>query len=150
LSKNNSYAPWQAYGNSKLANILYTRELSRRLKEAEASTSDYKGVSAFVLHPGACRTELGRYIVDPESIPKYLLPIVGAIALPLVYITKSSEQGAQTQIFLAASKTLTKQDSGLYFDNSKRASTSKAAEDGDMASWLWNESENLTKLKYPF
>jgi len=60
-----SYAPWPAYGNSKLANVLFTRELARRLKQAGNDDT-----VTFSLHPGACRTELGRYIVDPKSIPK--------------------------------------------------------------------------------
>ena len=81
LAEPNAYAPWQAYGNSKLANVLFTRELANRLK----SNSN---VVTFSLHPGACRTELGRYIVDPSSIPKFLYPVVGVAALPLVYFTK--------------------------------------------------------------
>lgn len=153
LDRNNSYNPWLAYGNSKLANILFTKELSKRLKASNNKDKDsfYSSISTFCLHPGACRTELGRYIVDPATIPKYLLPIVGAIAFPLVYFTKSPKQGAQTQIYLAASSKVTSADSGEYFDNNQRSSAlSNAAKDDDLAAWLWNESENLTKTKFPF
>ena len=94
---------------------------------------------------GGCRTELGRYIFDPESVPTYLYPVAGLAAAPLVYFTKSAEQGAQTQIYLAASNELDlSRDSGKYFDNSRVAATSEAAMNVDTASWLWKESERLT------
>ena len=48
LEKAGSYAPWSAYGNSKLANILFTRELAKRLKNSDK----YSNVGTFTLHPG--------------------------------------------------------------------------------------------------
>lgn len=55
LKADGSYGPWPAYGNSKLANILFTRELNRRLVE----TGNPSRIVSVCLHPGACRTELG-------------------------------------------------------------------------------------------
>jgi NAD(P)-dependent dehydrogenase (short-subunit alcohol dehydrogenase family) len=97
LQAPDAYSPWPAYGNSKLANILFTRQFAAL--EAERGGS----IVPLTLHPGVCRTELGRYIVDPDKIPKALAPVLGVVASPLLYATKSARLGAQTQIFLAAS-----------------------------------------------
>ena len=77
FEKEGTYSAWPAYGNSKLANILFTRELNRRLRE---KSSD---IITTVCHPGACRTELGRYIFDPASTPAYLAPVLGVALSPL-------------------------------------------------------------------
>ena len=102
------YQPWPAYGNSKLANILFTKELAKRFPSS--------GVLPLVCHPGVCRTELGRYLFDPNDIPPALAPVLGVIGTivgaPAIYLTKSSEQGAQTQIFLSASSKLSQADAG--------------------------------------
>ena len=143
LEKPKAYTPWGAYGNSKLANVLFTRELARRLSDSSRSESDSR-IATFTLHPGVCRTELYRYLTD---IPKILYPLVGAVALPAIYLTKSAKQGAQTQIFLAASNKINPAaDSGKYFDNSREVSTSKAAQNMETASWLWQESARLTGI----
>lgn len=81
LQQPGAYGPWPAYGNSKLANILFTRELSRRMGLSSAGSDG--GITSVCCHPGGCRTELGRYIVDPNSIPQYLLPVLGVAAAPL-------------------------------------------------------------------
>lgn len=110
--------------------------------------------------------------MDPEavkSVPPLVLPLVAVAAAPLslfpffssspslslvpssylpVYFTKSAEQGAQTQIFLSASSSLTQRDAGEYFDNSAKASPSDMARDASLASWLWEESERLTGVRY--
>ena len=153
LSRPEAYQPWVAYGNSKLANVLFTRELAQRLQatsssSSSSSSSNNNRIATFSLHPGVCRTELGRYLFDSNSIPKVLYPLVGVVALPALYLTKSAEQGAQTQIFLAASKKLDlAADSGKYFDNSRESDTSAAAKNMNTAKWLWGESERLTGIK---
>lgn len=81
------YKKWEAYGQSKLANILFTRELHRRLAEKGLD----KRILAVCCHPGVVRTELGRYLIDD-------IPSVGKVALaPLAlagwYFTKSPKQG---------------------------------------------------------
>ena len=145
LEKEGSYDPWVAYGNSKLANILFTKELAKKINSA----SNDLPISTYTLHPGGCRTELGRFILESPPIPKPLWYTLGSIALlPAVYLTKSAEQGAQTQIFLSASPSLSKKESGSYFDNSKIASVSDAAKDDNLAEWLWQRSEQLTNTKF--
>lgn len=144
LSKPGKYERWQAYGNSKLANILFSKELDRRLRQA-GNPSNIISVS---LHPGVCRTELGRYLVDPASIPQFLYPVLGIVGSPLLYFTKDSYTGAQTQIYLSATKNLTVKNGGEYFDNSRVAGTSPEANDEEEAKWLWEESEKLVSSKF--
>jgi retinol dehydrogenase-12 len=138
------YEPWPAYGNSKLANVLFTKALAAKLKEKGSR------VVALVNHPGVCRTELGRYIFDPSkvTVPKFLYPVLGVIGSPAIYFTKSAKQGAQTQIFLAASPSISAEDSGRYFDNSREADTSPESKDMDEAEWLWQQSEALTGRQF--
>jgi len=144
LSKSGAYDPWRAYGNSKLANILFSKELNRRLQ----SSGNPTGVVSVSLHPGVCRTELGRYLFDPTSIPEYLYPVLGVVASPLLYFTKDAYMGAQTQIFLSATKSLSVKNGGEYYDNSRVAQTSPESNDNEEAKWLWEESEKLTSCKF--
>ena len=157
LSQPEAYQPWVAYGNSKLANVLFTRELARRLRQTSSSStainanananSNNNRIATFTLHPGVCRTELYRYLFN-TNIPKVLYPLVGAVALPALYLTKSAKQGAQTQIFLAATNKIDlATDSGKYFDNSRKADTSTAGKNMNTASWLWDESARLTGIQ---
>lgn len=76
-----SYSRWPAYGQSKLANILFTRELAKRLKGTNVTVNS--------LHPGAVRTELGRH-----------LGILHYLALPFQALVKTPKSGAQTQVGL--------------------------------------------------
>jgi NAD(P)-dependent dehydrogenase (short-subunit alcohol dehydrogenase family) len=142
LANEGAYAPWQAYGNSKLSNILFTRGMASKLQAAGSS------ITALTCHPGGCRTELGRYIIDPATIPKYVQPLLGAVLSPALYFTKSSEQGAQTQIYLSASTKVSNANTGMYYDNSKPADTSGEAKDPAQAMWLWDQSEKLIGKKF--
>lgn len=145
LEKEGAYGAWTAYGNSKLANILFARELNTRLQKS----GNPGAIISTTLHPGAVRTELGRYIFDPASIPKFLLPVLGVVGSPLIYFTKTPYMGAQTQTMLSASKLLTPEGSGgMFYDNSKIADTSAEAKDAEMARWVWAESERLTGGKF--
>ncbi|KAJ1442920.1 hypothetical protein B484DRAFT_321834 [Ochromonadaceae sp. CCMP2298] len=132
LTGEGGYGPWPAYGNSKLANILFSAELDRRIRNGPPSS-----IAAVSCHPGGCRTELGRYIVDIDKIPPVVLPLLG-----------SAQEGAQTQIYLSASS-LRPSSGGLYFDNSAPTDPSPAAQDVGLAAYLWGESERLTGVKYP-
>jgi NAD(P)-dependent dehydrogenase (short-subunit alcohol dehydrogenase family) len=64
LQSEKDYDPWKAYGQSKLANVLFARELSRQLK----ASADSPSVSTASLHPGVVRTELGRNFFIPPSM----------------------------------------------------------------------------------
>jgi len=121
-----SYNKWTAYGNSKLANILFTRELAKRL----AGT----GVTTNSLHPGSVTTELQRHI-----------GVLNAITYPFRFLFKTPKSGAQTQIALAVDPDLEKV-TGKYFADCKVSSESKAAQCDDTAKWLWTKSEEITGL----
>ena len=104
LNSEKSYSPMVAYAQSKLANILFTRELANRL----SGTS----VTAYSVHPGTVRTEITR--LDAYGFFK-LLVILRHIFLPIWYIfSKSPRQGAQTTIYCAITYDAL-QYSGCYF-----------------------------------
>ena len=118
---------WRSYANSKLANILFTRELARRL--------DGTGVTASCAHPGVVRTGFGR-----ESRPLLRLGIT--IARPFM---ASPERGADTIVYLASSPDVAGQTGGYYVKRQRRE-PSAAARDDAAAGKLWEISEKLTGL----
>lgn len=118
-----SYGGWKAYGQSKLANILFTRELARRLKESGSA------VTANCLHPGFVRTNFG----DGPGIGNWgfrLLATVAAI---------SPEKGAETSVYLASSPDVAA-TSGQYFAKSRPSKPTAAARDDAAARRLWELS----------
>ncbi|KAG5676985.1 hypothetical protein PVAND_006776 [Polypedilum vanderplanki] len=125
-----NYNRWFAYGQSKLANILFTRELAKRLK-------DYPNLTVNSCHPGAVNTELQRHM--NKFLWEYtLLPILGIFF-------KTPYEGAQTQIKLAVDPDL-EGVTGKYFVDCKEAKTSKAAQNDDDAEWLYKKSIELVGL----
>ena len=118
---------WRSYANSKLANILFTRELARRL--------DGTGVTANCAHPGMVRTGFGR-----ESRP--LLKLGITIARPFML---SPERGADTIVYLASSPDVAGQTGGYYVKRQRRE-PSAAARDDTAARELWELSERMTGL----
>jgi NAD(P)-dependent dehydrogenase (short-subunit alcohol dehydrogenase family) len=123
-----AYRGLTAYGRSKLANILFTRELARRL----AGT----GVTANCHHPGFVATR----IADNNS---GLFRIGAGIAKRLLAI--SPEKGAQTMVYLASSPEPVG-ISGGYFVKSRPATPTAAAQDDAAARRLWEESAKIAKL----
>ena len=128
-----SYREYKAYSQSKLANVLFTRELARRLEGT--------GVTTYVLHPGAVRTELQRHA--------YKWPIVGYVFMilyPLLRITwKSPSQGAQTSIYCAVAEEL-EGISGKYHEDCAETKLIPRGEDDAVAKKLWEISEQYTGL----
>jgi NAD(P)-dependent dehydrogenase (short-subunit alcohol dehydrogenase family) len=118
------YNGWRAYGRSKLANILFTRELARRL----AGT----GVTANCFHPGIVATRFGS---ASGGLTGLLLPL----ARPFF---SSPEQGADTLVHLASSRDVANV-TGAYFIMRKAAEPSSAARDDSAAKRLWEASEAL-------
>jgi NAD(P)-dependent dehydrogenase (short-subunit alcohol dehydrogenase family) len=118
---------WRSYANSKLANILFTRELARRL--------DGTGVTANCAHPGVVRTGFGR-----EGKP--LLRLGVTLARPFF---ASPERGADTIVYLASSPDVAGQTGGYYVKR-QRQEPSAAARDDAAARRLWEISEKLTGL----
>ena len=128
LQSERRYSGWRAYQRSKLCNILYTRELARRL----AGTR----ITANCLHPGFVASRFGD---DNGGWFKVAL----AFAKRLQGI--SMEEGARTPIYLASSPDVAA-TSGDYFKRCARAVPSPAAQDDATAGRLWQESARLAGL----
>lgn len=124
LQMEKSYSKWSAYFQSKLANILFTRELAKRLEGT--------GVTANSLHPGAVRTELARH-----------LTVMSVLLKPFFLFYKTPKSGAQTSIMLAVDPDLANV-TGRYFADCKIANESAAAKNDEDAAWLWGISEKIT------
>jgi NAD(P)-dependent dehydrogenase (short-subunit alcohol dehydrogenase family) len=144
LNGEKSYGPWTSYGASKLENILFTKELQRRV---DASPGAYKNFEAFSLYPGAVRTDLARYLTGEENFVSYLslktLPL-----LLMAYFFKSVERGATTQIWLASGQGDDVFKGGENFFNCKVTKTAAAASDSEKARQLWEISEKMSGVAF--
>jgi retinol dehydrogenase-14 len=129
LQGESSYSGARAYSQSKLANVMFTYELARRLRGS--------GVTATVLHPGVVRTAFGAE--DPGSIQRMLVPLAKRFM-------KSPEQGAVTPIYLASAPELV-DVSGQYFVNRMPKRSSKGSYDEAAAARLWQVSADLVGLQ---
>jgi len=119
------YSAWKAYNRSKLANILFTRELAKRL----AGT----GVSANCLHPGVVASRFGD---EAGGWTARLFPFIKRFAI-------SPAQGADTIVYLASSPEV-EGVSGEYFAKRRVKAPSPAARDAAAAAKLWEMSEALS------
>lgn len=119
---------WRSYANSKLANILFTRELARRL--------DGTGVTANCAHPGVVRTGFGR---EAKPLMRYGLILARPFFL-------SPERGADTVVYLASSPEVAGETGGYYVKRQRRE-PSAAARDDATARKLWEISEEMTGLQ---
>jgi NAD(P)-dependent dehydrogenase (short-subunit alcohol dehydrogenase family) len=127
LGHERGYRAMRVYGTSKLANILFTYELARRL--------DGSGVTANCLHPGAVATRLGHNNgAFATLLTKLLVPFF-----------RTPAQGAATSIFLASSPAV-EGVSGRYFSNRREARSSRASHDAETARRLWEASARLSGL----
>ncbi len=124
------YSSWSAYSQSKLANVLFTYELARRL--------DGSGVTANVLHPGFVATGFGR---NNGGIWKRIMPLAQRFA-------KNPAKGAETSIYLASSPEVA-QATGRYFSNSQAKKSARASYDVAAQQRLWSMSEALVTLPSP-
>ncbi|PSC68474.1 WW domain-containing oxidoreductase [Micractinium conductrix] len=120
------YGAWSSYGQSKLANVLFAKELARRLGE-EGSP-----VKAFCLHPGVIKTNLQRHM----GFSAFLL---NTFAGPFM---KTVPQGAATSVYSATAPEL-EQRSGAYLADCKVAAASKAGQDAELAKAFWTKSEEM-------
>ncbi|XP_058066298.1 retinol dehydrogenase 12-like [Anopheles bellator] len=124
------YREWDAYAQSKLCNILFSRHLAKRLRGT--------GVNTYALHPGAINTELMRH----------LNPCLRTMAKPVFWVFfKTPKSGAQTTLYCAMEPTLASQ-TGLYYSDCRLKEPEPHAKDDSMAEWLWNLSERLTGLSH--
>ena len=121
------YEKWDAYGQSKLANILFTRELAKRL--------DGTGVTVNSLHPGIIFTDLFRHPTAWCYLIYFTIYLFG----------KRTKQGALTTIHLAVSEDV-EGVTGVYFVDCKPIGPSEAAQDDGAAKKLWEISAHLVGL----
>ncbi|XP_052457960.1 retinol dehydrogenase 11-like [Carassius gibelio] len=129
LEKN--YDPLISYRQSKLANVLFTRELALRLKGT--------GVTTYTLHPGVINTELGRHFFPSLPLWKRLL------FMPLFFFVKTPWQGAQTTIYCAVSESL-QDSSGLYYSDCAVKEAAPQGRDDAAARRLWDLSASMVGL----
>jgi len=117
------YKPLRAYAQSKLANILFTREFASRNVDT--------GITAYALHPGGVGTNLfGRGVV-----PRTLYRLLGGFLSPA--------RGAKTSVYLATQAGI-EQHNGAYFNEFQNVkSGSKLSNDKALAEQLWQISETL-------
>jgi NAD(P)-dependent dehydrogenase (short-subunit alcohol dehydrogenase family) len=127
LQMERQYRALTAYGRSKLANILFTRELARRL----AGT----GVTANCLHPGFVATGLGQRDAG----------FFGVLMRLAMLFAREPERGARTIVHLAAAPDAATATGG-YYANCREAQPTSAAQDDAAARRLWEESARLAGL----
>ena len=125
LSGDKGYQAWKAYGQSKLANLLFAKHLAKRLRFGSQTSN--------ALHPGVIPTNLGRH----------MSPAVRAgLLLGKPFFLKTIPQGAATQVYLAVHPQAVNAN-GAYFADCNPAAASRHAEDSGLAEKLWNVSEQI-------
>ncbi|QQK76105.1 SDR family oxidoreductase [Salicibibacter cibarius] len=119
-----TFGIWKGYARSKLANVLFTIELARRLKTSF--------VNAVSVHPGAASTQIGvnRDTGFGQKIHDVLRPFL-----------KTAREGAQTSIYLASTRELV--NGGYYYEGGRRQVLKRKALDDELAKdlWAWSEME---------
>ena len=130
LQGKEKYSGWRAYGQSKLANVLFTYELARRLEGT--------GVTANALHPGFVASNFGRTNNSESTLQRVGLRMSQVMAV-------SEEKGAATSIYLATSPEV-EDVTGKYFQNCKPKDSSKASYSRADQARLWQVSEQLLQI----
>ncbi len=120
----NNYLGTRAYRQSKLAIVLFSLELARRIAGS--------GVSVNALHPGIVYTKLVHTISPLATIVKKIM--------------KTPEEGARGPVYLATSPEL-ENISGAYFRGTHRSSPARRARNPEKARWLWQRTEELLGLE---
>jgi WW domain-containing oxidoreductase len=128
LGAERSYGAWRAYGQSKLANVLFAKSLARRLGPSRTANA---------LHPGVIGTNLGR------NMNPLLGTVMGLVMRPF---GKSIPQGAATTCYVATRPELVGV-TGQYFSDCAVKEPSRLAQDDALAERLWEVSEKLTGLR---
>uniref|UniRef100_A0A8D0DL57 NADP-retinol dehydrogenase n=1 Tax=Salvator merianae TaxID=96440 RepID=A0A8D0DL57_SALMN len=123
-----SYNRGLAYCHSKLANVLFTRELARRLQDT--------GVSVYAVHPGTVFSELPRHSV-----------VLNVLWTTFQYFLKTPAEGAQTSVYCAVVEDLESM-SGKYFSDCKPAYVSTQGRHDETAKKLWDVSCELLGIQW--
>lgn len=124
------YRSFAVYAHSKLANVLFTYELARRLQGTNLTVN--------VLHPGLVKTELYRNFGIMSSLVKLIAKLFG----------KDEIEGAQTPIYLASDPAVAN-ITGKYFADCEQRKSSPVSYDETQAQRLWEASEEMTGFTYP-
>lgn len=125
LGAERGYSAWGAYGQSKLANLLFARELARRLPAGQTCNA---------VHPGVIATNLSRHM-------NVLVRALFSTVLPLL-VFKNAAQGAATQCYVAANEGA-KAITGEYWVDCNVAQSSAYGRDMALAKALWTKSEEI-------
>ncbi|CAG9107337.1 unnamed protein product [Plutella xylostella] len=133
--KKRRYNAAEAYSQSKLANVLFSRELAKKLKE-----HNIEGVNTYSLHPGVIKTELGRHLND--TLFPGARPIIGFVLSPFM---KNPELGAQTTIYCSVDEKCA-EETGLYYSDCAVTTPARSALKDDDAKKLWDISAELVGL----
>ncbi len=128
LQGERTYSGARAYNQSKLANVLFTYELARRLGRSS--------VTANALHPGVVRTSFGAE--DPAGVQRFLVPFMRPFM-------KSPARGAATSVYVASAPEL-QQVSGRFFADGKEKRSAELSYDTAVAARLWRVSGELVGL----
>ena len=124
------YGPNKSYAQSKLANVLFTRELAKRLKNTN--------ITAYSLHPGGIRTDLSRHMISS--------PNEGLFGFFQRNFLIDVELGSQTTLYCALEESLDN-ESGYYYNDCRRINCMVPnAKDDKSAEKLWELSEKLVNL----
>ncbi|XP_039473215.1 retinol dehydrogenase 12-like [Oreochromis aureus] len=129
LNSEKHYNKNKAYAQSKIANVLFTRSLAKRLEGT--------GVTTYSLHPEIVQTELWRHL---NGVQQFFMKMISPF-------TKNSVQGAQTTIYCSVDSSLEK-ESGGYYSDCAPANCSAAAKDDNVAEKLWELSCSLLSLTW--
>jgi NAD(P)-dependent dehydrogenase (short-subunit alcohol dehydrogenase family) len=142
LQSERSYSRWRAYGQSKLANLLFTLELDRRLREVNAD------VLAVAAHPGYAATNL-QFAATPSRVER-----LGSVVLNRV-VAQSAERGALPTLYAATAEIPGNSFVGPDGFQEMRGEPKvvrpvRAARDAETARRLWDVSEELTDVHFAF
>ena len=119
------YTQWASYGQSKIANLLFAKELARRLEGTKKTAN--------AVHPGVIQTNLGRHM---NPVMRFFFGLFGPLAL------KSVPQGAATEVFVATHPSVAS-TTGQYFADCNVARPRADAEDAALAKKLWEVTEKI-------
>lgn len=149
LNGEKEYGPWSSYGLSKLENILFTNELQKRAQQSD----NWSSLTAFSLHPGAVQTDLARYLIGEEKFNSMKENGFSSLKDKIIMesmakFIKTVEEGASTQVYLAAASDIDSAMAGKFFDNGHVEQVRAFATDDNKAKELWNISEKLSGVQF--
>lgn len=128
INVESSYGAMKVYGNAKLCNILFTKCIANKYAE--------DGIESYALHPGVVRTG---FAMNSTGVWKQVFKLIR----PFI---SSPEEGAANSVFLASQEEILA-ESGSYFKNKKKITSSRASMNPELRESLWRLSERILKEK---